>query len=121
MALPINITKLLESNLIEKERLELKEGFITDNDRVQFITKISIHPDFINDQKALQTGGLNQEKTPLDELYGLIGANPGIKAKNISDRLNRPLDTVYKQIIKLVKEGLVERKGSKKTGGYYIK
>ncbi|PIN69570.1 hypothetical protein COV93_04815 [Candidatus Woesearchaeota archaeon CG11_big_fil_rev_8_21_14_0_20_43_8] len=63
------------------------------------------------------SGGLNQ---PLAPIFELIKQNPGSKANEIAKRLNRPLDTIDKQIRQLVKRGIIERKGSKKTGGYWI-
>jgi len=64
-------------------------------------------------------GGLNQ---PLEEILSLIKRNPGIKAKEIPDKLKgRALKTVEKQIATLKSRGIVERRGSRKTGGYYIR
>jgi len=47
--------------------------------------------------------------------------NPGIQAKNISVHLNRPVKTIERQIKELRDKDIVERKGSRKSGGYYIK
>jgi predicted transcriptional regulator len=45
----------------------------------------------------------------------------GLKAKDISQKLNnRPIKTIERQMNQLIKFGLVERKGSRKTGGYYL-
>ena len=57
----------------------------------------------------------------LKELFILIQNNPGIQAKTISENLNRPIDTIDKQIKKLVEKNLIERRGSRKTGGYWAK
>ncbi len=64
------------------------------------------------------TGGLNEA---LRSLLEVITKNPGIKAKDASVLLKRPIDTVDKQIKYLVNKGMAERRGSKKTGGYYAK
>ncbi|MBT4377008.1 hypothetical protein HOD29_06550 [archaeon] len=58
------------------------------------------------------TGGLN-------ELLEFIENNSGVKVKEISEKLERPIDTLDKQIKKLVDKNLIERRGSKKTGGYW--
>ncbi len=57
----------------------------------------------------------------LQSLLQVITKNPGIKAKNISVLLKRPMDTVDKQIKSLIDKNIIERRGSKKTGGYYAK
>jgi ATP-dependent DNA helicase RecG len=61
--------------------------------------------------------GLNKG---LNELLLAIERNGGIKAKELSILLNnRPIKTIERQIMILTKKGLIERRGSKKTGGYY--
>ena len=48
-----------------------------------------------------------------------IKETPGIKAKELSETLNIPIDTVDRFIKILTARNFIERKGSKKTGGYY--
>jgi ATP-dependent DNA helicase RecG len=56
----------------------------------------------------------------LNSLLVAIKDNAGIKAKNLSSVLdNRPLKTIERQIKILINKKLIERKGSRKTGGYY--
>ena len=63
--------------------------------------------------------GLNEG---LKSVLESIQNNPGIKAKEIAEKLdNRQIKTVDRQIKTLVEKELVERRGSKKTGGYYLK
>lgn len=63
--------------------------------------------------------GLNEG---LKSVLKTIQNNSGIQVNNISALLNnRPIKTIEGQIKALVKKGLIERKGSKKTGGYFIK
>ena len=51
----------------------------------------------------------------------MIKNNPGIKSKDASELLdNRPVSTIEKQIRELAGKGLIERRGSKKSGGYYV-
>ena len=71
------------------------------------------------------SGGLNGTLSSglngtLNLLFECINETPGIQAHTISEKLDRPLDTVKKQIKKLVDKDLVERRGSKKTGGYWV-
>ncbi|MCW3110449.1 MAG: Transcriptional regulator [Segetibacter sp.] len=62
--------------------------------------------------------GLNEG---LKSVLKIIHNNPGIQAKTIAELLdNRPIKSVDRQIKTLIEKGLVERKGSKKTGGYFI-
>jgi ATP-dependent DNA helicase RecG len=52
----------------------------------------------------------------------IIRTSPGIQAKNIPQLLgNRPLKKIERQIGELIKLKKIERRGSKKTGGYYLK
>lgn len=63
-------------------------------------------------------GGLNGG---LKSLLEIIRNNPGIKAKDATKLLgNRSISTVEKQIKELSNMGLIERRGSKKIGGYYV-
>ncbi len=48
-----------------------------------------------------------------------INSHEGCKAQEISVELGIPFSTVDKHIRVLLKAGLIERRGSKKTGGYY--
>jgi len=61
-------------------------------------------------------GGLSES---LQQLFQAIKGAPGIQVKDLSEKLNRSVDTLDKQIKKLVDSGLIERRGSKKTGGYW--
>jgi ATP-dependent DNA helicase RecG len=68
--------------------------------------------------------GLNPENEGLNEglktLLEAITRNPGIKAKELPSKLdNRPLKTIERQIKELIKMELVDRRGSRKTGGYF--
>lgn len=52
-------------------------------------------------------------------VYDSIVGNPGIKAKDISAEHKIQIDTLYKVIRALTEMNLIERRGSRKTGGYY--
>ena len=63
------------------------------------------------------TNGINEG---LNSILTAIIQNPGIQAKQLSDILEaRPLKTIERQIKSLTDKGHIERKGSKKTGGYW--
>jgi ATP-dependent DNA helicase RecG len=61
-------------------------------------------------------GGLNEGQR---KVFLFIQENKGIKAKDISTYLNIPVNTIEKHIKVLINNNLIERRGSKKTGGYY--
>lgn len=62
--------------------------------------------------------GLNEG---LKALLDIIKNNAGIKAKDVSKLLNKPIKTIERHIKELTQKELIERRGSKKTGGYHIK
>ncbi len=57
----------------------------------------------------------------LTSLYEAIEENPGSKAKELGPMLDRPIKTLERQISTLTDKGLIERRGSRKTGGYFVK
>jgi ATP-dependent DNA helicase RecG len=67
------------------------------------------------------TSGLNEGLNEgLKSLLAVISKNPGVQAKNIPSLLeNRPLKTIERQIKELISRQLIERRGSRKTGGYW--
>ena len=69
------------------------------------------------------SGGLSEGLSEgLTSLLEIIKKHPGIKAKDIPQLLqDRSLKTVERQIKELKERSLIERRGSRKTGGYYFK
>ena len=62
--------------------------------------------------------GLNEG---LNQVLEIIRLQPGIQAKDIVVRLNdRSIKTLERQISKLIEDKLIQRKGSRKTGGYFV-
>jgi len=73
----------------------------------------------LNEGLNAKIEGLNEG---LKSVMQVIQNNPGIKAKEVSEKLeNRPIKTVDRQIKALVEKGFIERRGSKKTGGYFLR
>ena len=64
-----------------------------------------------------EIGGLNPS---LKELYGFVAGHPGCQINEIGEKLSRPIDTLNKQMRQLAEKQLVERRGSRKTGGYWV-
>lgn len=68
------------------------------------------------------SGGLNGELNPAQKAtLSYINENEGCNATEISDKTGVPFSTIDKHIRVLLKNGVIERRGSKKTGGYYVK
>ena len=63
-------------------------------------------------------GGLNNRQK---EVLDFITATPGTQAQTIIDKLLIPRDTLNKILKALTDRGIIERRGSKKTGGYYVR
>lgn len=53
--------------------------------------------------------------------YELIKKAPGIQRKDLISQSGCVASTISRHIAVLIEKGLVERKGSKKAGGYYVK
>ena len=61
-------------------------------------------------------GQLNESQ---EETLAFIRAHEGFNTTKIAEALNKPFRTIDKHIRVLLKARLIERRGSKKTGGYY--
>ena len=61
-------------------------------------------------------GQLNESQK---ETMEFIKNHYGLNTTKIAKALNKPFRTIDKHIRVLLKVGLIERRGSKKTGGYY--
>ena len=67
-------------------------------------------------------GELNGElNTAQKATLDYIKENEGCNATEISAKTGVPFSTIDKHIRVLLKKGVIERRGSKKTGGYYAK
>ena len=88
----------------------LKDGF-----------EVVLYKEKKNSKGKNKNGELNGELNEKQKLiYNKIKNKPGIKANQLSEILNIPFSTMDKNIRILLKNKLIERKGSKKTGGYYV-
>ena len=65
-------------------------------------------------------GGLKDELNGTQrKVYHEILKRPGVMIKELSGRLQMPIDTLDKVVSSLRKKELIERRGSKKIGGYW--
>ena len=53
-------------------------------------------------------------------VFDCIKATPGITANALIQQTNKSVRTIRRIIKRLIDNGIIEHKGSKKTGGYYI-
>ena len=63
-------------------------------------------------------GGVNEG---INDLYNFISEHPGFRAINFFANFNNSYSTIERYIRMLKKENKIEYRGSKKTGGYFIK
>ncbi len=67
-------------------------------------------------------GELNGELNSAQKVtLNYIIENEGCNATDNSEKTGVPFSTIDKHIRVLLKHGAIERRGSKKTGGYYVK
>ena len=66
-------------------------------------------------------GEINALSSALKDIYLIVKSTPGIKIKQVAEARGRTESTVGKQLNELTIKGFVEYRGSKKTGGYYVK
>ena len=67
-------------------------------------------------------GGLNgQLNDSQKEIFEFRKAHKGYNTTKIADVLVKPFRTIVKHINVLLELNMIERRGSKKTGGYYVK
>jgi len=84
-----------------------------------FISKVPL--DYHNLKNGGLSGELNGElNTGQTSVYQYIKKHEGMNASLLSKELEMPFSTVDKHIRILIKKNLIERRGSKKTGGYFV-
>ncbi len=65
--------------------------------------------------------GINEGINPSQKkVLDFISLNSGCSVPEISAQLNIPAKTIERHISVLLGKGVIERRGSKKTGGYYL-
>jgi ATP-dependent DNA helicase RecG len=97
-----------------------KPVFITDEERVQFITRLLIHPDFKNEPITEPLNEPLNEPLKSDQIFEFIKLNPNCKRKDIEKNTKIPLGTLKRYLQELIGDGKIKKEGSDKTGGYVI-
>jgi predicted transcriptional regulator len=73
-----------------------------------------------NNESHVDNGGLNGGLNVGQlKVFNYIQQNQGVNGKEMSAKLNIPIDTMDKYLKVLINNKLIERKVRKKTGGYY--
>ena len=72
-------------------------------------------PEQLPKEHGALNGALNKE------FFALIQASPGIQRKDLVEKIGISGRSADRCIAELVSEGKIERRGSKKTGGYWIR
>ncbi len=101
-----HISKLVSEKKIERHGSKKTGGF-----RIKFMLPEQVAVDVPKGGGALNEG--------LKSLFTEINENSGVQAKDLAESLHRPIKTVERQVKVLSDKGLIERRGSKKTGGYW--
>jgi ATP-dependent DNA helicase RecG len=129
---PIIAETLYKSKEIEKWGSGLKRIFEecrSNKVKVEFETlKSGFLAVFYRDLETTKTGAILKGEgiskgisEGIKFLYSFIEQNPGRRKSSIADEIDKPPKTVERWIKKLREEGRIEFRGSRKTGGYYIK
>ena len=64
-------------------------------------------------------GDVTSLKGVLKDIYLIVLNNPEIKIAQVAELRGKSESTVWKQLNELTKKGIIEYRGSDKTGGYY--
>ena len=83
--------------------------------------EIGHHDGRYGDVNGDVNGDVKLLPSSLREVYYIVRDNPGIKNKQVAEIRKKSESTVGKQLTDLKKKGLIEYRGSDKTGGYYVK
>ena len=104
--------------------IQLSEKINVPFDTVEKHVRVLLAKGLIVRKGGKKTGGyylFNALNEPEERTLAHIKDNPGCNLTQMSESLNVPFDTLEKQVRVLVAKNFIERRGSKKTGGYYLK
>lgn len=66
-----------------------------------------------------ESAGQNKVSAGQNKVLECIRVNPGLRVPRISEGLNIPSKSIERHVKALIALGLIEHRGSKKTGGYF--
>jgi predicted HTH transcriptional regulator len=114
-----NSKKLVETfpNIIN-QKLGIVPAIYIENIEEKQVVKIEFQ--LANNESHVDNGGLNGGLNVGQlKVFNYIQQNQGVNGKEMSAKLNIPIDTMDKYLKVLINNKLIERKVRKKTGGYY--
>lgn len=105
-----------KDNILELTFPEIKHRFEEDNEGVNEGVKINI------EGVKLNIEGVNEGvRLEIETLFHLISKNPGKKASELNEQINKSVASTERYLKILRVHGLIEFIGAPKTGGYYVK
>ena len=105
-------------NLNESQNIEFKQIWKNEYLKTTFYASKKVHEGINGGLNGMITGGLNGT---IKEVYDYIQSHQGASAIDMENKLNIPLRTLQRWLKELKEKQLIEYRGSKKTGGYFIK
>ena len=105
-----------KDNILELTFPEIKHRFEEDNEGANEGVKINI------EGVKLNIEGVNEGvRLEIETLFHLISKNPGKKASELNEQINKSVASTERYLKILREHGLIEFIGAPKTGGYFIK
>ena len=78
-------------------------------------------PYYTEKSDGVVNGDVKKFNDNLKQVYSIVIEHPGIKISQVAALLSKPQKTVEKQLSNLRKKGIIEYRGSARTGGYFAK
>ena len=121
-----NADPILEEGDTFTAIVPLDDSYSTDDSSIKSADATRVPNEGINGGNEGINEGINGGNEGINEGikekgYELVVACPGINAPALAERLGKSLATAERIVSELVKMGRIEHRGSKKTGGYYVK
>jgi ATP-dependent DNA helicase RecG len=105
-----------KDNILELTFPEIKHRYEGVNEGV------NINIEGVNEGVKLNIEGVNEGvRLEIETLFHLILKNPGKKASELNEQINKSVASTERYLKILREHGLIEFIGAPKTGGYYIK
>ncbi len=105
-----------KDNILELTFPEIKHRYEDVNEGVNEGVKLNI------EGVSLNIEGVNEGvRLEIEALFHLISKNPGKKASELNEQMNKSVASTERYLKILREHGLIEFIGAPKTGGYYIK
>lgn len=104
----------LRVQINESQNTEFKQIWKDEYLKTTFYTSKKVHEGLNGRLNGTINGAIK-------EVYDYIQSNQGASAVDMENKLNIPLRTLQRWLKELKEKELIEYRGSKKTGGYFIK